>query len=43
VMRPFDLPILALIALAGIWFVVKRIKAIRLQEREEMEDAGSDW
>ena len=43
VMRPFDFPILALIALAGIWFVVKRIKAIRLQEREEMEDAGSDW
>ena len=42
VMRPFDFPILALIALAGIWFVVKRIKAIRLQEREAMEDAASD-
>ena len=31
VMRPFDFPILAIIILAGIWFLVRRIKAIRAQ------------
>ena len=31
VMRPFDFPILAVIILAGVWFVVRRIKAIRAQ------------
>ncbi len=31
VMRPFDFPILAIIILAGVWFLVRRIKAIRAQ------------
>ena len=40
VMRPFDYPILAVIILAGVWFVVQRIKALRAQQREEMGAAG---
>ena len=40
VMRPFDFPILGLIILAGVWFVVKRIKAIRAQQREEAAASG---
>ena len=32
-MRPFDIPIVMLIALAGAWFLVHRIKAIRAQNR----------
>lgn len=32
-MRPFDIPIVVAIALAGAWFVVHRIKAIRAQSR----------
>ncbi len=40
VMRPFDFPILGLIILAGVWFVVKRINAIRAQQREEMGAPG---
>ena len=31
VMRPFDYPILAVIILAGVWFVVRRIKELRAQ------------
>ena len=40
VMRPFDFPILGLIILAGVWFLVRRIKAIRAQQREEMGASG---
>ncbi len=40
VMRPFDFPILGLIILAGVWFVVKRMKAIRAQQREEAAASG---
>ena len=32
-MRPFDIPIVVAIALAGAWFLVHRIKAIRAQNR----------
>ena len=32
-MRPFDIPIVVVIALAGAWFLVHRIKAIRAQNR----------
>lgn len=31
VMRPFDFPIIGIIVLAGVWFVARRIKAIRSQ------------
>ena len=41
VMRPFDFPILGLILLAGVLFVVKRIKAIRAQQREEAAASGA--
>ncbi len=40
VMRPFDFPILGLIILAGVWFLVRRIKAIRAQQRDEADASG---
>lgn len=33
VMRPFDIPILLIIAAAGGWFLMRRIKSIRAQDR----------
>ena len=34
VMRPFDFPIAGIIAVAVIWFIYHRIKAIRSEERD---------
>ena len=46
VMRPFDYPILAVIFVAGAWFVVRRIKALRAEQSqgspEIKETAGAD-
>ena len=38
-MRPFDIPILILIALAGVWFFYRRIKSIRAAG---LSDPGTD-
>ena len=46
VMRPFDYPILAVIFVAGAWFVVRRIKALRAEQSqgspEIKKTAGAD-
>ena len=39
VMRPFDIPILVVLAAAIGWFIFRRVKAIRVQDRE-IEDHG---
>jgi membrane protein DedA with SNARE-associated domain len=33
VMRPFDIPILLILAAAGGWFLTRRIKSVRAQDK----------
>ncbi len=35
VMRPFDIPILVIVAAAVAWFFYRRMKAVRAQQQDE--------
>ena len=46
-MRPFDIPIIILIVLAGGWFLIRRIRSIRRASPELSSDTSqvcsADW
>ncbi len=41
-MRPFDIPIVAVVVVAAAWFVFRRIRAIRAQARAEASQHPAD-